>query len=713
MAIESIGRYQILGTLGEGGQAVVYRAYDPNVQREVAVKVLLSAMEGHFRSRFEREVHIIASLEHPAIVPVYDFGEFEGRLFLVMRLMKGGTLRDRLAKGTIAPEEALSILRPIASALDAAHARGIIHRDIKPANILFDEYGNSYLSDFGIARVQDATATLTGSQILGTPYYMSPEQVMGEKNIDGRSDVYSLGALLFQMLTGHHPYEGETPAQVLMQHLNSPTPQLADYRADLPEAFQKIVSRAMAKEPAERYPTAGALVQDLQNAIEGKPIANPTGETLVANIPTSATEVMQEETADKAKTAVASPPRKPSAVWKIIGGVAALAFIGAAAFFAFGNRASPSPTLTAVPTATRVPVVAAPTQAPSPTPSPIPTKRPTPTKTKPPTATAQPTTALPSPTPKAAFGGAPLGGADLIAFVSNGDIWFVNPDGSGLRRVTRDGGGKHGLQWVSRNELIYISGKCVFSLTLNPIKTRPLVCYPTAKSLDAFRVSPDKSKVAIVLDNELYIVPYKPRILAHSRTKEELMNVPGYCGRFIQDKVHEILWGKNGKFIAARVTVPVDGRPGDQIEILNPVCGEAIYRHHIFPGHRFPLTTYAQIPRIASFDWDGDKLFVFNLYWRNGCFGDMYFYSRETYTGERLKPVTNDRCCYASPRWSPDGSYLLFFFQGIDDPRGKIYLYYIPFGTIGSGMNYKPLPLTKPVFTSQRDVLEAALRPAP
>ncbi len=273
---ERIGRYEILELLGRGGQAAVYRAYDPTMQREVAIKVLPStaSVNEKARERFEREAHTIAALEHPNIVPVYDFGAYDDGLYIVMRLMKGGTLADRLSKGPLNPTDALSIVRNVAAALDAAHQRGIVHRDIKPANILFDEYGTAYLSDFGIARLGNAASSLTGSMIVGTPYYMSPEQIQGGKDLDGRSDVYALGALLFQMLTGHVPYEGETPAQALLKHLQEPIPRLADYRPELPATYQAIIDRAMAKDRSARYPTAGALAADLEAAVQGKPLSS-------------------------------------------------------------------------------------------------------------------------------------------------------------------------------------------------------------------------------------------------------------------------------------------------------------------------------------------------------------------------------------------------------------------------------------------------------
>ena len=704
MQPERIGRYEILETLGRGGQATVYRAYDPVMQREVAIKVLPSTLadDAQARERFEREAHTIAALEHPAIVPVYDFGEHDGGLFIVMRLMKGGTLADRLKHGAMNPEKILRILKNVASALDAAHQRGIIHRDIKPANILFDEYGTAYLSDFGIARLNSAATSLTGSLIVGTPSYMSPEQINGEQ-LDGRSDVYALGALLFHALTGHTPYEGETPAQALIKHLQEPVPQLKNYRPDLPSVYQDIIDRAMAKDREARYPTAGALVADLEAAVSGRPLADAA--TWQAMAPPT---LLRRRPAG---TATAEPPSSRGWLWAL--GALLLMALGGVAWFVGKPLLAPKPTATLPPTltpspeATWVPVV-----VPTATEMALPTATITPTT--PPSPTPEPTataTVAPSPTP--ALGGMTVGGADLAAFTAGGDIWFLTFDGS-LKQITHDGGHKRGLQWLSRDELLYLNGRCVFTVSLANLKSQALLCFNNVTTLDAFRVSPDGQQVAIVLDNELFLTPFDLKTLAEYRDPDLLPQMPNFCARFVQDTMHEILWSQDGSRIAARVTVPIGGgRAGDQIEILNPVCGQGIYRQHIFPGRRFPMATYDQRPQISSFDWDGDKQFLFTLYWRNGGFGDMYLYTRATYKGEQIQPLGKRTCCYGVPRWSPDGTHIFFAYQDINDPEGKISFYYVPAGTIDAGIPYEPLVLTENPFKGPREQLEVALRPSP
>ena len=220
MEPEKIGRYEIKAELGRGGMATVYQAYDPRFEREVAIKVLPREMlhDPQFRTRFEREAKTIAMLEHPSIVPVYDFGEEDGQPYFVMRYMTGGSLSDRLKRGPVPVAEAASLFQRLAPALDEAHIKGIVHRDLKPGNILFDQYGDPYISDFGIAKLAQSQTNVTGSAIVGTPAYMSPEQAQGE-TIDGRSDIYGMGVILFEMLSGRQPYQGDTPMSVVVKHI--------------------------------------------------------------------------------------------------------------------------------------------------------------------------------------------------------------------------------------------------------------------------------------------------------------------------------------------------------------------------------------------------------------------------------------------------------------------------------------------------------------
>jgi serine/threonine-protein kinase len=265
MKLSRIGRYEIKKELGRGGMATVYLGHDPRFERDVAIKLLPSQFmhDPKFLERFTREAKTIATLEHPSIVPVYDFGEEDEQPYLVMRFMPGGTLSQRLREKSLSFQEIIKIFTRLADGLDDAHAHGIVHRDLKPGNILFDQYDNAYLGDFGIAKLSEATASLTGSAVIGTPAYLSPEQAKGEGDIDGRSDVYSLGVILFQMLSGEQPYTADTPMRVVMKHILDPVPDILKVNPDLPPELNEIIEKAMAKDPDERIQTAGELADTL------------------------------------------------------------------------------------------------------------------------------------------------------------------------------------------------------------------------------------------------------------------------------------------------------------------------------------------------------------------------------------------------------------------------------------------------------------------
>jgi len=260
----NIGRYEVVEQLGRGGMATVYRARDPRFEREVAIKLLPREFmhDPNFKARFVREAQTVARLEHPAIVPVHDFGEHEGQLYLVMRHMSGGSLADLIEHGALSVEQAGAVVLRVAAALDYAHARGVIHRDLKPGNVLFDDTGHAYLADFGIARLVEATLELTKSGVyIGTPAYMSPEQVRGDLELDGRSDVYALGIILFEMLTGKQPYTADTPTKLMMKHVLEPVPHLRDLDPAQLSAADQIVAQAMAKDREQRFASPAELAE--------------------------------------------------------------------------------------------------------------------------------------------------------------------------------------------------------------------------------------------------------------------------------------------------------------------------------------------------------------------------------------------------------------------------------------------------------------------
>ncbi len=264
-----LGKYSLVRKIGSGGMSSVYKAIDEDTQKAVAVKVLPPGLDdaANFRLRFEREAKILMRLRHPHIVPLLDFGSEDGIYYMVMPLMEVGTLRERLLKGPIRPEEGAIIIRQIAEALQFAHNAGMVHRDVKPSNILMDGEGNAWLSDFGTAYVRNATASLTGSSVIGTPQYMAPEQARGEP-VSEKTDVYALGIVLYQMCTGQLPFDADTPLAIAMKHTSEPLPRPTLINPNIPQEVGKVLIRALEKKPEDRYISAIALSEAFERALE-------------------------------------------------------------------------------------------------------------------------------------------------------------------------------------------------------------------------------------------------------------------------------------------------------------------------------------------------------------------------------------------------------------------------------------------------------------
>jgi serine/threonine protein kinase len=267
----TLGPYKIEAPLGKGGMAAVYRAYQASVKRYVAIKVMSSEIAGAagFVERFEREAQVIAQLEHPHILPVIDYGSDGGVPYIVMRYIEGGSLDDRMRQRALSLQETARFINQIASALDYAHRRGVVHRDLKPNNVLLDKEENCYLTDFGIARLtgSDNRLTATGT-VMGTPAYMSPEQAMG-RTVDSRSDIYTLGVMLYEMVLSKMPFMADTPAALIFQHVyEQPTPP-KQIKPDLPDAVVRVLDRALAKSPDARFQLASELAKAFDDAIRG------------------------------------------------------------------------------------------------------------------------------------------------------------------------------------------------------------------------------------------------------------------------------------------------------------------------------------------------------------------------------------------------------------------------------------------------------------
>jgi serine/threonine-protein kinase len=273
-----LGVYELIEEVGKGGMATVYRAFQPNVGRYVAVKVIHRSIAADQQGleRFQREARLVARLEHPHLLPIYDYDGAHDPPYIAMRYLESGTLKDVLERGKLPPNEVAYMVRQIASALDYAHRQGVVHRDIKPSNIMIDADGNAFLTDFGIARMTEGGQGLTQTgYTVGTPGYMSPEQGIGG-NVDGRADIYSLGVMVFEMVTGRLPYTADTPMAVIMKHLNDPIPVASEVEPTVSPQVDAVLAKSLAKNPADRYESAALLASALASALNADANVTPT-----------------------------------------------------------------------------------------------------------------------------------------------------------------------------------------------------------------------------------------------------------------------------------------------------------------------------------------------------------------------------------------------------------------------------------------------------
>lgn len=266
---QQIGSYEILRQIGSGGMSTVYKATDTESDRLVAIKLMASFLskEEKFLARFGREVDLLTSFDHPNIVKVFDYGEYHGSPYIVMPFMSMGTLQDRLRGAPMKASEVAKMMGEMASALQYAHDKGIVHRDIKPSNILIDEHGNAMLSDFGFARWREASLSLTGSALVGTPSYMSPEQCLGEE-VTPFSDQYALGVVLYRVATGQLPFDGETPLAIALKQINEALPPPRTVNPKLPIEIANVLEKVLQKNPRERYASVAAFNEAFQAALE-------------------------------------------------------------------------------------------------------------------------------------------------------------------------------------------------------------------------------------------------------------------------------------------------------------------------------------------------------------------------------------------------------------------------------------------------------------
>ncbi len=331
---ENVGPYRIIEQLGQGGMATVFKAYHPNLDRYVAIKVLHPAFkqDPQFLERFQREARVVAMLDHSNIVPVFDYADHSGQSYLVMKFIEGETLKAVLDRGWPSKEQILSIVQSVGSALTYAHSQGVLHRDVKPSNILLTESGNVYLADFGLARMAEAgQSTLSGDQLLGTPHYISPEQARGAQELDEGTDIYSFGIVLYQLAVGRVPYSSDTPFSIIHDHLYTPLPMPRSINDKIPEDLERVLLKALAKDRPDRFASVEELVEAFDKAARG---ISPWDEQEAGGASISV-ETVAEPAADPIAGVEIRPRR-----WAWVGGGLAFALLSLVTFgFAMGGAA--------------------------------------------------------------------------------------------------------------------------------------------------------------------------------------------------------------------------------------------------------------------------------------------------------------------------------------------------------------------------------------
>jgi serine/threonine protein kinase len=743
MEIQHIGRYDIKSLIGQGGMSTVYLGYDPRSQREVAIKILppYYLHSSKFRERFEREALMIALLEHPAIVPVYDMGEEDGQPYIVMRYMSGGSLADKLKKGPIPLRDCMEMYLRLAPALDTAHARGVTHRDVKPDNLLFDKYDNVFLSDFGLARLRETIgfANISDGSIMGTPAYMSPEQIQGDHELDGRSDIYSMGVVLFQMLCGSVPYFGTTAASVMMMHLVNPVPQIYEKNNTLPVGIQAVLDTAMAKKPEDRYQSAGEFAKAIQAVTTGVqrkpafPNLPPTATQRHASNPALVAPPQNTpDLTDQVISPVANPVQmnyiKTPTPGEVIGVQKTAVPEAEAALTRPDNRHSPSPSSPGLRVKRRsflplwgwilsvvvilllslvlilwsqgvFPFASLPKSIGNPNAS-ITNSSPAP----------QNTNVASSQTPLI------LGQADKLAFVNSSDIWVSDLDGSNLVQLTTDGSKKSNLHWSPDGQsVIYTTANCINLVGLQTRQVLKVTCFTGVPVISAFDISPDGQQVALGLaEMNLYLIPYTQLFRLRQTSLPDDMQSIAQCSYYAPYNTGQALkavnWSLTNHRLAMLLTLLIDGTYRDEVNILDfSQCKAApLLEKEILPTYfLFNLRGYFDHPEISSLSWNGsDQLLVNGLVNSEG-FGDLQLYNLKQNQGQALAP--NGDCCYRDAHWSPDGSYLFYSFQS--GAGGDINLFYTPSSQLSQpGGSMASLALPAGFLSAGQESFQPALR---
>lgn len=661
-----------------------------------------------WRDLFTQELHALEACETPAIIPT-RLEEIEERDYLVRRWLPGNTLADWLRNGPLSTELVLPIITQIANALDAAHVCGVLHRELKPSNVVFYHNGAACLVDFGLVQRGKLDLTDALSDLKQTTGALSPETALGKGALDVRSEVYTLGALAFEMLAGGPPYPRNDLLREGLDHLNAPLPDLKALRPELPLGLVQTIQRAMAKDPAQRFASAGELAQALEWAAQN-PKRSP--EWLKG---------MTGMNVERNRSSRNSHKRGTVWVWIILLLVALTAMLSVTGTW---GRLMPKLNLAFL----NLPVQAVPVNL-TPIPSTIPATETAilaPTNTAVPSETQSLTTPSPQPVtesvaPSATAPSLPsetptvpppvTGGADLLAFINENDIWSVNLDGSNLTRLTEDGLAKVDLQWTPDGKaLTYSSNGCYYLLTYVNLKATKIGCFADleiAPDMQRFIIGdtvtlPDTNKSWMNFLGQLdYIYLSSLTTIPQQSSSNGMAFIGGRLNQF----------SSYSERMAAVFKAPVDGRQVDLIQVFELTSGGEIDVLDTFPAQRFIMSGYSgqsDQPVLDDFGWNGEELFTLHGNVLHG-YGDLVMYNMNTGRAEKLNPILG-RCCYQDIQFSPDGQYLLFAFQDNSIGQGA-QIYLIPLGTIGSGASYTPIVLPYYFFGDSRARVEPALRP--
>jgi len=701
-----LNRYQVKEFISSGGMSDVYYVWDTTMHVHLAMKVLhMDLVDDPLLLRFfEREARALEKLKHPNIVPFYGVQKTSQFMFLLEEFIDGPSLKQVLEKERIKGEKNLSVehtliyTKAVYSALGYAHTSGVVHCDVKPGNVMIEEGGNIFLADFGIARHAYSTETTVG--IAGSPLYMAPEQIKGEA-VTPATDIYSLGIMVFELLTGKRPFTGsisetektgETVAdQIRKAHLITPPPDPCEINPLIPSSVGIVILKAMEKEPKNRYSNTTEFFFALCDAAGTSPDQIP--DRVPSSILPSVDSIIDDSLTEKKK--------KLSFKWSYV--VLALFFgllllVGSSIINVNSQNSSKLRITNQVIQVNQENSLSDVIQIPTNTTEPSSTIESKFTEEPTITSTFTPTN-IPTETPTSEPVFESIGGADKIAFINQNDVWVANLDGSELTQLTKDGAEKKDLGWTPDGEALkYISGKCIYQVQLDSKEIQTIACFNFAIYLKTFDISPNSEKVAISLDNQLYIVPYDRQALSQVKARSALSSMAECPERAPLEKYVTLFarWSTQTNNLAL-ITWGIASGLGavDMVRVIQgDSCDEDPDVTVNFPAPFFVPEEFSISSELETIGWDGYDMFAFTGNIRNNGYGNLYIFNADTLKAvDKLNPIDGGGCCYRDPQWSPDGSHLLFVYQKYPGGDNKSVFYYLPYGSLGTGIDYSPLPL--------------------